>query len=196
MNKNKLYNLIGDFSMSWWCWWSNTRFKDAIRDNKKVNDEDLVSTYKQVQTLVAKLYKKFKWTADGPDQLWDAMTPPPQNYQHYLDGLLKDDCDGFHALVYHCLYNSGIKCSLFTANAINSGHCILVFTLNSKWYVVDYSKVYKGYDTLEEAIDEYNKVYPTIYKSKEILFNGFVQYNYETGKWFRTSAKRLTEKEN
>lgn len=196
MNKNKICNLIGDISMSWWCWWSNYRFKKSIRNNLKVNEEDLVSTYKQVQALVAKLYKKFEWTADGADQLYDAMTPPPQNYQYYLDGLLKDDCDGFHALVYHCLYNSGIKCSLFTANAINSGHCILAFTLSDKWYVVDYNKVYKGYDTLEEAVDEYNKVYPTIYNSKKIIYNGFIQYDYEKGKWYQTSAKELTKKED
>lgn len=195
MNNNKFFKFFGDIAMSWWCWWSNCRFKKTIRENKGVNEEDLVSTYKQVQSLVAKLYKKFEWTADGPDQLWDAMTPPPQNYQHYLDGLLKDDCDGFHALVYHCLYNSGIKCSLFTANAINGGHCILAFTLSGKWYVVDYNKVYKGYDTLEEAVEEYNKIYPTIYNSKKIIYNGFVQYNYETGKWFKTSSKKLTQQD-
>lgn len=181
--KKIFINLIGKICMIWWSCWSTIRFKDCIRHDKEIEDEDRVYTLEDIKALVKKFRLKFEWTADGADQLWDAITPPPQNYFHYKQGILKDDCDGFHSLVYHCLYNSGIKCYLMSVNAINGGHCVLLFQLDGKWYVDDYGYVYPGFDTYQEAITNYNKEYQKDYKTKPVLFNGFITYDYEDGKF-------------
>lgn len=195
INKNKFITLIGDIALLWWSFWSNIRFHKAIRKNIPITDEEKVSTVKDIQSLVSKLYKKFHYTPDGPDQLWDAITPPPQNYQHYLNGELKDDCDGFHSLVYHCLYNNDIECYLLTVNPfkLTGGHCILIFKLNNKWHINDYIKVYSGFDTPEEAIVEYNKTYPTRYGTKEVAYNGLIRYDFKKGKFHKTTIRKITK---
>lgn len=195
MHKNIFWKIVKDIAMLWWSFWSNIRFKDSIRNNINIKDEDKVKNLSDIKKLVQKLYKKFKWTKDGIDQLGDAITPPPQNYQHYLDGILKDDCDGFHSLVYHCLFNSDIKCYLLTANPVKGGHCVLLFNLNKKWHVNDYTRVYGGYDTPEEAISTYNIEYQNRYKKKEVVLNGIIEYNYTTGKFYPTSLEKI-KKEN
>lgn len=167
----------------WWIPWSNFYFRKSIRSNIGIKEEDRVFTVDQIKKLTAKLYNKFTWTEDGPEQLFDAVTPPPQNYQNYLDGGVKDDCDGFHSLVFHCLYNSGIECYLMTANAIKAGHCLLIFRLDGLWHVDDYFCVYKGYEKIDDAIADYNKRFPGLCGiTHQVFYNGFLSYDYETEK--------------
>lgn len=191
MSKNLFWKIISDIAISWWCFWSNIRFRKSIKENIEIKKEENIKTIDDILTLVFKLYQKFKWTKDGFDQLFDAITPPPQNYQHYLDGLLKDDCDGFHSLVYHILYNNNINCYLLTANAINGGHCILLFKLNNLWYINDYKKIYGGKEDVKEIIQEYNQIFSKNYKTKEVLFNGLVSYNYENKRFHKVNFKKI-----
>lgn len=134
-----------------------------------------------IQKLLRKLYAKFKWTADGPDQLWDCITPPPQTYEHYLEGLLQDDCDGFHSLVYHCLFNSGYECYLLSAASLKDGHCVLLFRFKDRWYVIDYTSIENGYNTAEEAVQSYNEIYIKRYDAEPVVMNNIVTYNYKNG---------------
>lgn len=60
------------------------------------------------------------------------MCPPPYNYERYLKGVLKDDCDGFHALVYHCLFNCDINCCLLAVESPKGSHCVLLFKYGDK----------------------------------------------------------------
>lgn len=189
-----IIKLIGELSMYWWCWWSNYRFRKCIRSNIGTESMDKVGTLDDLKELVKRLYHSFIWTADGIDQLGDAITPPPQNYAIYLEKPLKDDCDGFHALVYHCLYNSGIECYLLTANPKkpSEGHCILIFYLDGKWYINDYNRVYEGFDTAIEAIRNYNEIYVEKYKcSGPVVYNGLIEYNYEEGKFKKKNLSDL-----
>ena len=190
--KAKLIKKFAPLSMIWWCFWSSIRFRKAIRDDIPLKEEDKVKTLKDIKFLVNRLYSKFTYTKDGVDQLGDAITPPPQNYQYYLNGELKDDCDGFHSLVYHCLHGSGIECYLLTVTAEGAGHCILLFKLNNKWYTIDYTSVSKGYDTAEIAVQSYNEIFPVKYKAKSlVLFNGLVGFNYNTKCFYLSSTDML-----
>lgn len=183
-----MIEFFGNLIISWWCWWSNHRFKKCIRSNIGTQSIDKAGTLQEVKSLVVRLYNSFIWTADGIDQLGDAIVPPPQNYATYLEQPLKDDCDGFHSLVYHCLYNSGIECYLLTVtpSKITDGHCILIFCLDGKWHVNDYTKIYPGFNTMQEAIDDYNKDYLIKYKiSGKIIYNGLVEYDYVSEKFKR-----------
>lgn len=189
-----MIKFFGDIAISLWCWWSNYRFRECIRSNIGTEPEDKISTLQDLKALVKRLYDGFIWTADDITQLGDAITPPPQNYAIHLDRPLRDDCDGFHSLVYHCLYNSGIDCYLLTVTPkkINDGHCVLLFYLDGEWHVNDYTKVYQGFKTPEEAIKDYNKIYLEKYDcTGPIIYNGLVEYNYASGKFSRVTIKDI-----
>lgn len=189
---NKFIEFFGNITVDWWCFWSNARFKDAEHFNKEVDIEDSVYNFYDIQQLVRKLYANFEWTADDITELWDAMTPPPENYKIWKQEKLKDDCDGFHSLVYHCLKNSGLDCYLFCVNAIGGGHCVLLFKYNDKWYVNDYTKIYEGFKLPIAAIEDYAAKYKDKYKLKsDVFFYGVVKYDYEDGKFHRVKLKDL-----
>lgn len=183
---NSLVKFLWNIGTSLWCVWSNYRFKDTRRFDTDLQECDKVSDINDIKELVSRLYCSFIWTQDGIDQLGDAITPPPENYNKYLNAPLKDDCDGFHSLVYHCLKNSGIECYLMTANPLKGGgHCILIFKYDDKWYVNDYNKVYMGHKSIVDSVNDYNKEYPIRYKTSEVIYNGFVSYDYVEGKFKR-----------
>ena len=182
-----VFNAIAKWISSvWWTVWSTLRWRHAIRHNIGIAKEDRIDKFSDIGELLKRLMKHFDYTEDGFDQLWDSITPPPQVYQFYLDGVVKDDCDGFHSLVYHVLYNNSITCYLLSAVAYDGGHCILLFKYNDLWHVIDYTRIYEGHKTAEEAINAYNEIYPTKYKTKPVAFNHLVGYDYEKGKftWF------------
>ena len=177
----------------WWVHWSNRRFKKSIRFFPNINDADVVKDLDQIKMLVLKLYKHFEWVADDASQLWDCIQPPTQCYSDYVNGLLKDDCDGFHSLVHYCLHYSNIESYLLTANPkkISDGHCILLFKLNDKWYVDDYNLIYDGFATAKEAIEDYNKRYPELYDCGKVYHNGLLRYDFEKGKFRSAKISKL-----
>lgn len=175
---------IYKFSLIWWCFWSQIRFRKSVKNNIGINEEDKVTNLKTLKSLLNRLYSKFTYTKDGIDQLNDAITPPPQNYQYYLNGEVKDDCDGFASLVYHCLYNSNIQSYLLTVQSKESGHCVNLFKYKDKWYISDYNSISKGFITPTECIESYNKSFPLKYDKtvkSEVVFNGIVSYVYNLG---------------
>lgn len=183
--KTFLWKVFSPFANEvWWPIWSNVRWRNALKDHS-VADEYLVKNLTDIKILVRLLYKKFKWVADDATELGDSITPPAQCYKDFCNGLLEDDCDGFHSLVYHCLAKSGVRCYLMSVVVASGGHCVLVFENKGKWYVNDYNKVYNGFATLREAVEDYNKIYLTSYhkEDNEVIYNGFTEYNYTTGKF-------------
>ena len=48
----------------------------------------------------------------------------------------------------------------------------------------DYTTVYEGFETAQEAVADYNERYIKIYGAKsEVVYNGIVDYSCETGKF-------------
>ena len=188
----KIYCFFAWIAIKWWCFWSNIRFSDSTK-SAKVEEDDICFTPEGIREQSKKVYKKFKYTNDGADQLWDAIVPPPQNYINYRDGYVYDDCDGFHSTMYHCVKNSiEGSCYLLSAVGHNAGHCLMAFWLNG-WYILDYTKLYDPKESLEEAISIYNESYKSIYGG-DVWFNALVEYNYSTGKFSAvkvSDAKRL-----
>jgi len=190
-----IVKFFGDIILNIWCWWSNYRFKDVERFSREVEPDDKVHTMTEIYYLMKKLYSCFIWTADGIDQFGDAVTPPPQNYKTYLNQPLKDDCDGFHSLLYHCLFNSGYRCYLLTVNTLKTGHCVLLMQdKDLGWYVLDYTKIYKRCETPQKAIDDYAAAYPKVYKdSRPVVYTGLVSYDYKEGKFYRQEISKVEE---
>lgn len=192
--KKFLWKLFSPFANEvWWPNWSNFRWRKALKDHS-VADEHLVKNLTEIKELVKVLYRGFKWTADDIKDLGDSITPPAQCYRDFCNGLLEDDCDGFHSLVYHCLVKSGVRCYLMSVVSDDGGHCVLVFNYKDKWYVNDYSKVHNGFATLKEAVEDYNTIYINSYckKGSEVVYNGFIEYNHTTGK-FKSVKHQLKE---
>lgn len=194
--KKWLFKLFAPFANNvWWPLWSNFRWRKALKQCE-VKSEDIVDNLVKIKVLVKKLYSKFKWVADDLRDLGDSITPPAQNYSDYLNGLLEDDCDGFHSLVYHCLQASGVRSYLMSVVTDDMSHCVLVFNYKNKWYVNDYNKVYEGYATLKEAVEAYNISYLDCYckDGSEVLYNAFIEFNYTTEK-FKAVTKELKQTE-
>lgn len=190
--KKFLLKLFAPFANEvWWPNWSNFRWRNALKEYT-VDEEHLVKNLTEVRALVKELYKKFKWVADDATDLGDSITPPAQCYKDFRNGLLEDDCDGFHSLVYHCLQASGIICYLMSVVSDDGGHCVLVFENKGKWYVNDYNKVYSGHESLKEAVEEYNLEFIKRYckEGSEVVYNGFIEY--KNGK-FRSVKHELKE---
>ena len=187
-----IINFFVQIAYHWWIFWSNIRFRKAERFNNTILPEDYVSNLDQINRLTKKLYSHFDYTPDGIDQLFDAIIPPSHAYQNYLLDKLKDDCDGFHSLLLQCLRASQIECYLLAVNARGSGHCVLVFYLDSKWHVNDYTTIYDGYDKLQDAINAYNEKFVEIYsgaKSK-VFGNTLIDYNFKKGKFKLLGIKK------
>ena len=192
--KKFLLKLFSPFANEvWWPMWSNFRWKNALKDHS-IADEHMVKNLTETRALVKVLYNGFKWVADDATDLGDSITPPAQCYRDFCNGLLEDDCDGFHSLVYHCLAKSGMRCYLLSVVSDDGGHCVLVFENKGKWYVNDYNKVYDGCESLKEAVAAYNLEYIKRYckEGSKVVYNGFIEFNYQTGK-FRSVKSDLKE---
>lgn len=117
--------------------------------------------------------------------------PPVCAYRQIKTSKLRDDCDGFHAAMLHILTANNIECYLLTAVAIGGGHCILIFRFDNKWHILDYTRVYDAEEAAIEVINKYNEVYPKLYETKPVFYNGIVQYNYKKGKYVASSVDKL-----
>ena len=182
---SKVYPLLH----TWWIFWSNHRWKDVERldasIDEKLDDIKLkpLESLDDIKVMTKNMYKKFEWTADGPDQLFDSMCPPPYNYKRVKEGILKDDCDGYHALMYQILHANNIECYLLSVVDWLWGHCILLFKFDGKWHTMDYTSIQEAYDTGKEAIKAYTDDYAQRCRRKYLDTNGLVEYDYEKGKW-------------
>ena len=181
----------------WWPTWSNLRWILKRRVKCNVAAADKATTIDGIRSLVRKLYSHFDWTKDDWTELWDSVCPPAYNYQRYTKGTLKDDCDGFHALSYHCLYQSGITTiAILSVLQGTSGHAVLIFKLNGSWYVNDYDSVYGGYSSAGQAITEYNKIYIRNYCGGKgtVSYNSLLIWDYNKNKWFGENTSYLRNK--
>ena len=193
---NSFIKFFVDIGQIFWVLWSNFRFRKTERYSKNIRGEDRLISLVKIRSLAKKFYKSFEYTEDGADQLYDAMIPPSHAYKEYCKGLLKDDCDGFHSLAYHCLQASDIEDSyLLTTHARGSGHCTTVFKYDGLWYGWDYTRIYGGTDSLEALIVEHNKYYEETYShDKPVYHNAFFSYDYDKGKFKFLNFKKILEK--
>lgn len=184
---------IGGFIAThlWWPHWSNFRWRKAIRKNVGIKSEDRIENIYSIEPLLQKLYFNFKWTSDDASQLWDSIMPPPQIYTDYMKGLVEDDCDGFHSLVMHVLKMNGVECYLLAVEAIGGGHCVLLMRYTKLWWVIDYTHLYNGFSSPEEAIRDYEEIYAKKYKTKKVFYSGLLDYDYDKGKFINVYVKNL-----
>lgn len=179
----------------WWIPWSNFRFRKEERHSIEVWKCHSITTMNDILKIAREMYKNFEYTNDGADQLWDAVCPPPYAYiKITASGKLKEDCDGFHSLMYHILSCNNIPCYLTIVYAKKAGHCVLFFKYNEEWCILDYTSLFIG-TSLEDVLNHYNKSFVTKYSAKsDVLFNCFLGYNYKKGKYYMAKPEKEIEK--
>lgn len=176
-----------------WVFWSNIRWHKSARFYNEILPEDSnLKTIKAIQETVSRVYSKFKYTADKADQLWDCVTPPPQNYKHYVEDQIKDDCDGWAAVMHYVFYKNDIESYILSVEEKWDGHCVCLFKFKHKWYINDYNSIHEGFYDMNEAINNYNEIYAKEYKPKTpVCHNGLVKYDFEKGKFKLVNLKRI-----
>lgn len=178
-----------------WLFWSNIHYrhtKGVDLHSTAIDEEDKVETLDDIYHLASKLNRHFDYKDDGVELLWDAIIPPSEAYKQYKNGLLKDDCDGFHSLVYHCLKQSGFTVYELCAQTKREGHCVAIFLYRGLWYVIDYTSVWGSYSRLEPSIEEFNTYFSRNYvNGDKVVNNEVLDYDYEKGKWKALNLKKL-----
>lgn len=141
-----------------------------------VAEEDKCNTITKTREVVKRLYGKFVWTADSPVYLFDLMRTPAQCYGDFAKkGKLRDDCDGFHAAIYHALHDY-YECYLITCmtTPVSKSHTMLIFKYKTLWYLVDYANVKSAGSTIEEVIS-----FITAYRDVPVNCYNLVEFDYK-----------------
>lgn len=154
------------------CPWSAFRYRKDIKESKI---EKTVQTPLDVGMLAQDVRNHFTYKRDSIWDLGDTMRSPAQCYESYKIGALVDDCDGFHAALYHAVAESGHNAELATvASPIpGQGHTILLYQIGNRWGYKDYTSGDFGWKTRDELI-EHLFVH---YQSKKPLFISIKVWN-------------------
>lgn len=139
--------------------WSNIRWG---KNNPTISQQVKVNNASQIQLLAKDIYNKFTYEYDDITELFDAMRTPSRCYQDYLDGELKDDCDGFHAALYCVVQESGYECYLMTyiTTPITDSHTVLLVKIKNQWHIFNYKShlVLSSLSNIKEEIEDKYKV--------------------------------------
>lgn len=146
-------------------------FWSLIRWNgkRKIDSEEVIEVNdNNLKTTLADIYSHYTWTMDDISQLGDSLRPAPYLYNWYLTAKasttnekVKDDCDGYHTIVYHILKNNGYNVALITVatKPITKSHTMTVIKDTNddgtvSYRVIDYKNI-KSYASLEEFVVNY-----------------------------------------
>lgn len=159
--------------------WSKIRWSKSKRIN--IVPTEKVSSLNDIQEISNLVFAKFKYKYDDLSQLFDSIKPPSQAYEEYKNGLLEDDCDGFHSVVYHILVNNNISCYLLTlmTHPLIKSHTVLLFNYQNSWYILDYNYPIHGkFNNRVEAIDYFSKIMINNYGCESVDYINLLRYEY------------------
>lgn len=139
--------------------WSYLRHFRAVKKIDSTPYADYIPTTAEgVKSLTGELHRRFDYTPDGADRLFDSIiTPAAAWLEAFEDPPLKDDCDGFHSALYWAVSHN-FDCRLLTAvtEDIRRSHTALAFMdKNNLLYLVNYRVVTPGQDCIEKIKDRF-----------------------------------------
>lgn len=136
----------------------------------------------------------FTYKHDGVEELGDSVPPPAEMYSQVVqDGFFSDDCDGYHACLYHLAYKNSVDCELLSILSGKNkwGHAVLTYTdEDGKYHIHDYKRDYCGND-LNTLI---KTVYSDVCGGVMLVFES--KYDYRLGKWHNVPRKTYVLREN
>ena len=168
LNIKKIINKIA------WRWnihWSNFYWRREREDvllefNDRKRPAESADAFVKRSALT--VWDNWTYKHDGWEQLRDSTPPPPYAYKMICaarckkSDLFKDDCDGYHAGLYHFLAHTGFDVYLLSILSVKTdyGHCVTAYRDETgRWHIHDYLTDYADADTLEELIEKhYNDV--------------------------------------
>lgn len=128
------------------------------------------------------MLERFTYTYDKATQLFDAMRSPATCYADYVNGQLLDDCDGFHAALYHIADHNNLDCYLLTymTEDVTKSHTILAIKYaTNNWVAFDYDRALvssTGPARLAEFAAHNHKT--------EVIKYNLVKYDYYKGYYY------------
>lgn len=152
-----------------WCdylrpFWSKIRWCGKRKIAGKEVTEKVTNTLTSVRNMCNEVYRRFEWTMDGFTQLFDSLRPCEYLYNWYqeanYDDPIKDDCDGYHSIIYHILQANGFDCCIITiiTSPITKSHAMTLYKYNGDTYLVNYTSVKKYTNcTVQDIVNDYNK---------------------------------------
>lgn len=168
-------------------WWSYLRWHKYVKEESM--DVPLIETDSQIISACRDLYRGFEWEMDGLADAFDTYVPAQYAYNRmteYINDIsedkYRDDCDGFHAGVYHMLQENGYDVALITLATIpiTESHTMTAIRYEeddgSVYYkVVNYTALKGPYKTIQEFVDNYGT--PVRYWCLQ-------KYDLEKGKYY------------
>ncbi|MCL2539100.1 MAG: hypothetical protein FWE66_02045 [Oscillospiraceae bacterium] len=159
-------------SKIWVVWlkpvWSNLRFRKSVKEYQSTSDE--IADIDDLRAKVKALYKNFIYKYDDFSMLYDAIDTPPQCLCYLENDVLEDDCDGFHAAIYHLIKQKMENASnnnLITVvtRPVAKSHTMCVFDFDGKRYLVDYEEVIEiqAYSDVSEHVGQVFSCKPLYY---------------------------------
>lgn len=159
--------------------WMRKRKIEAVPCAEQATD---IASIKNACSLV---YKNFEWTMDDVSQFFDSYAPVEYLYNVYRNALdnggekIRDDCDGFHSVIYHILTKNNIPAVLLTiaTKPLKVAHTMCLFKYRGFYYLVNYCSVKRyNYDTIDEIVEDYAANDSSI---KKVHYWNMHEYDYE-----------------
>ena len=148
-------------------YWSRFRWRDRLAGDTLPVPKNII-TRADIQSFLNECYPVFEWTMDGITQLTDSYRPLPYLYNEYYDAKkaggaakFKDDCDGYHTVVWHVLNANSIECALITlvTKPFTKSHTMCAYKATeggrTVYYVIDYNWIRGVYTSLEDFVNAY-----------------------------------------
>lgn len=141
--------------------WSKIRW---VRHLNEKSEKVPTVTDTTFSLVVRDVYKNYDWEMDGFSELFDSLRPIPYIYNLYYEKkkkgeLFKDDCDGFHSLIYYILEQNGYDCFLvtFVTKPLSKAHTMCVVKKAGAYRLINYSAISEArYRDIQEIADMYN----------------------------------------
>lgn len=163
-------------------YWSNLKNKNDLKD---CDVDGVFETPASIAEWMNRFYHNFEYTPDGWEDLFDSMRFPAECYQRITSKVFRDDCDGYHAAMYHIAKKKGFECCLLTyiPTEIKEGHTVVLIKYLNRYWILDYNKVLVN-NTLKEVLDD------TLRRRKvELVAYNLVDFDYDKSKYVLRKEK-------
>ena len=124
--------------------WSNLRFRESLRAYQPQSEP--IDNVTELRATLSSLYANFQYKLDDASMLFDAMDTPPQCLAALESGLLRDDCDGYHAAIYHLIERrfasaNNVRLITIVTKPFWHSHTMCVFDFDGQRYLINYRNV-------------------------------------------------------
>ena len=137
-----------------WSKWRHRKSKMFISVSDDISYGRIPKNLSDIKGLTSEIMKRFKYTPDGLDKLFDSMdTPASCWHRTFFQTPLRDDCDGYHAALYWAI-SKRFNCALLTVltDDIVNSHTVLIAKTDGGYCLVNYLDVQMNLPDLDSVV--------------------------------------------